>query len=101
MSHLISSVGISAVHPDKLTCKWQEVSPHLPPVHLKKKKNSLMHILIQATFYRKFARARVQEKQQVEMPLSHLNVCLGLQRTPERTTAYFHYGANWNHRKVT
>lgn len=42
-----------------------------------------MHILIQATFYRKFARARVQEKQRVEMPLSHLHV---LHRTPKNNT---------------
>lgn len=32
---VISSAGISAVHPDKLTCKWEEVSPHLSPVSLR------------------------------------------------------------------
>lgn len=48
-----------------------------------------MHTLIQAAFYRKFARARVQEKQHDEMPLSQLKVCLGHQTTPERTTDFF------------
>lgn len=65
------------------------------------RKKTLMHILIQATFYRKFARASVQEKQQVEMPSSHLDVWIGHQRTPDRTANHLQYGANREHWKVT